>query len=386
MFAGRRFRDNPRMRLATSWMLGLLLPLVAPSWAAAQAQFSFDWPAIASRLVAQLAPRPGEKLLILAHPGMFEDLIPHLRYAIARAGATDVGVVDVLAEPVPQGWDLDAVRRGNAARTRGLPGDVRGRRRRHHDARRHAGASRLRRAAGSAAAGPRAHRPLPLGGERQRVPAARASRCPDAPPSTRSTSARCCRPTTPRWRACSSASSRPCAPARCTSPRRAGPTCAFASATRPVNRQDGDASAARAGARKVLIDREIELPAGAVRVAPLEETVRGHHRVPAVAVGRPAGRGPAAALRARPGGAGRGGERARGGRARDAGRRRGRTRASASSRSASTRCSPCQSARRGCPTTATAPASCGCRSATTPSSAAPSAAATCAGTSSPISR
>ena len=39
--------------------------------------------------------------------------MPHLRYAIARAGATDVGVVDVLAEPVPQGWDLDVLRRGN---------------------------------------------------------------------------------------------------------------------------------------------------------------------------------------------------------------------------------------------------------------------------------
>ena len=63
--------------------------------------------------MAQLAPQPGEKLLILAHPGMFEDLIPHLRYAIARAGATDVGVIDVLAEPLPSDWDLEAVRRGN---------------------------------------------------------------------------------------------------------------------------------------------------------------------------------------------------------------------------------------------------------------------------------
>ena len=87
--------------------------LAAPDRPRAQSQFSFDWPAVASRLVAQLAPQPGEKLLILAHPGMFEDLIPHLRYAIARAGATDVGVVDVLAEPVPQDWDLEALRRGN---------------------------------------------------------------------------------------------------------------------------------------------------------------------------------------------------------------------------------------------------------------------------------
>ena len=129
----------------------LLLVLVYAETARTQAQFSFDWPAVASRLVAQLAPRPGEKILILAHPGMFEALIPHLRYAIARAGATDVGVVDVLAEPVPQGWDLDAIRRGNArareayrAMFAGVDGAI-------DDAGRDAGASRLCRAAGPAA-------------------------------------------------------------------------------------------------------------------------------------------------------------------------------------------------------------------------------------------
>jgi leucyl aminopeptidase (aminopeptidase T) len=44
---------------------------------------------------------------------------------------------------------------------------------------------------------------------------------------------------------------------------------------RPVTRQDGDASAARAATARNLIDREVELPAGAIRVAPLEETVEG---------------------------------------------------------------------------------------------------------------
>lgn len=44
---------------------------------------------------------------------------------------------------------------------------------------------------------------------------------------------------------------------------------------RPVNLQDGDASATRADRGVILIDREIELPAGVVRVAPLEETVNG---------------------------------------------------------------------------------------------------------------
>ena len=49
----------------------------------------------------------------------------------------------------------------------------------------------------------------------------------------------------------------------------------FEIADRPVNRQDGDASAYRTDQGVVLIDREIELPAGAIRVAPLEETVNG---------------------------------------------------------------------------------------------------------------
>ena len=42
-----------------------------------------------------------------------------------------------------------------------------------------------------------------------------------------------------------------------------------------MTKQDGDASAARAERALVLIDREVELPAGAIRVAPLEESVHG---------------------------------------------------------------------------------------------------------------
>lgn len=49
----------------------------------------------------------------------------------------------------------------------------------------------------------------------------------------------------------------------------------FRIADRNVTRQDGDASSARAARAKTLIDREVELPAGAIRVAPLEESVDG---------------------------------------------------------------------------------------------------------------
>jgi hypothetical protein len=54
---------------------------------------------------------------------------------------------------------------------------------------------------------------------------------------------------------------------------------------RPFNRQDGDASKARMAWARVRVDREIELPAGVVRVAPLEATVRGVIVVPAARFG-----------------------------------------------------------------------------------------------------
>jgi leucyl aminopeptidase (aminopeptidase T) len=55
----------------------------------------------------------------------------------------------------------------------------------------------------------------------------------------------------------------------------AGTDIRFRIGDRPVNFQDGDASGARAERGVVLIDREIEIPAGALRVAPLEQSVNG---------------------------------------------------------------------------------------------------------------
>lgn len=54
-----------------------------------------------------------------------------------------------------------------------------------------------------------------------------------------------------------------------------GTDISFEIGDRPVTKQDGDASAVRADQGKNLIDREIELPAGAIRVAPIEATVNG---------------------------------------------------------------------------------------------------------------
>ena len=60
----------------------------------------------------------------------------------------------------------------------------------------------------------------------------------------------------------------------------AGTDLLFRIGERPFNRQDGDASGQRARAAKVRVDREIELPAGVVRVAPVEESVAGNLVIP----------------------------------------------------------------------------------------------------------
>ena len=55
----------------------------------------------------------------------------------------------------------------------------------------------------------------------------------------------------------------------------AGTDISFRIGDRPVTKQDGEASASRAQTGKNLIDREVEIPAGAIRVAPIEESVDG---------------------------------------------------------------------------------------------------------------
>jgi hypothetical protein len=60
---------------------------------------------------------------------------------------------------------------------------------------------------------------------------------------------------------------------RVTSP--AGTDVRFRVGDRPFNKQDGDASKARAAAGRIRIDRHVELPAGILRVAPIESSING---------------------------------------------------------------------------------------------------------------
>jgi aminopeptidase len=60
----------------------------------------------------------------------------------------------------------------------------------------------------------------------------------------------------------------------------AGTDLSFRIGARPFNKQEGDASPGRMREARVRVDREIELPCGVLRVAPLEETVRGRLVIP----------------------------------------------------------------------------------------------------------
>ena len=70
---------------------------------------------------------------------------------------------------------------------------------------------------------------------------------------------------------------------RVTSP--AGTDIRFKVGDRPFNKQDGDASKARMASARVRVDREIELPAGVLRVAPLETTANGTLAIPSARFG-----------------------------------------------------------------------------------------------------
>src|SRR5512138_106977 len=99
-------RNHPQMLAAVGAAVAMGQLLLA------QPRLTLDHPAMAKRLVAQLALKPGEKVLSLAHAGIMADLLPHLRYEVMRAGGVDLGVIEILPEPVPESFDEAVIARG----------------------------------------------------------------------------------------------------------------------------------------------------------------------------------------------------------------------------------------------------------------------------------
>jgi hypothetical protein len=245
---------------------------------------SLDYPRLAERLVAQMALQPGEKVLLLSHPGDFEPLIPLLRQAVIRAGGVDLGSWQVLAAPPPglSPSEIAGIVKSAAASRAALlpllrnadlavmlPGAS------PRDPEYAAMQDVLREghgrtihfhwtAGGTPSAYPVGGHPLPsrevIDAVYQR--AVLGSDCKAIGEVQR------------RFAAAMRSGE-----VRVTTP--AGTDLRFRIGDRPVNFQDGDASAARARTARILIDREIEIPCGAIRVAPLEETVEGTIAFPA---------------------------------------------------------------------------------------------------------
>ena len=264
------------MRMLSS---ALLLAVACAAAVLAQPRLTLDYPAIAKRLVQQLALRPGERVMSIAHPGTFDDLQPWIRYEVMRAGGIDLGVVEVLREPVPEAFDAAVLTKGSRdARShyktmfRDVDAAIMmpGANTSHpaylamqdwlnEDLKEHRGRRTIHfHWIENGSAYPIAGQPLP---PRPMMDAVyqRALLQTDY--------------------AALAAAERRFAGAlgegevHVTSP--SGTDLRFRAGNRPPNLQDGDASAARAAQGKVLVDHEIELPAGVVRVAPIEETVVG---------------------------------------------------------------------------------------------------------------
>ena len=245
----------------------------------AQPRLTLDHAAMARTIVGRLALAPGERVISVAHPGTSADLIPHIRYEVMRAGGVDLGVIDVLSEPVPAAFDPAILQKG-AREARAaikpmlrdvdaaimLPGantshpaylamqdwlkddlvEKRGRRTIHfHWVE-----------AGSAY--PIAGQPLPT---RVAIDALYQRALVETNYGALAESQR------------KFAAALRTGEVHITSP--AGTDLRFRVGDRPVNFQDGNASRARSAAGVTLIDKEIELPAGAIRVAPIEESVEG---------------------------------------------------------------------------------------------------------------
>jgi hypothetical protein len=229
-----------------------------------------NWDPIAAALTARMALTPGERVLLVGKPGLADSLVPRLRAAIHKAGGSDLGVIGV-SSGWPDSWNTPFTRQLIGATTRALPalldqvdvavllpGPV------ATDPLYAALQDRLRSGQGRTIhfhwTGAYTLEGVPFGPTHWVDAVYERALLETNYPELAS-----------RQRAFEAAMRR--GDVRVTTP--AGTDLRFRIGDRPVTRQDGDASKARMATARSLIDREIELPAGAVRVAPVETTVNG---------------------------------------------------------------------------------------------------------------
>ena len=226
---------------------------------------------VARHIVQQLDLEAGESVLLLCNAGRFDELVPHVRYEVMRAGGVDLGCLEVLSNPYPGEWARSAMSEAGSASLRALKkmlADI--------DATvmlpgawpnqpAYAAVQALLREGQGRAVHFHWHGAYDLTGEGLTVDE-RISRTYQK--ALLETDYEALVAAQEAFEAAARLD-----PIRVTTP--AGTDIRFRIGDRHVTRQDGNASAARAARARVLIDREVELPAGAIRVAPLEESVEG---------------------------------------------------------------------------------------------------------------
>ena len=231
---------------------------------------ALDYDALAEFLLERLALQQGERVLLVAMPGVFDALVPTFREGVAAAGATDLGAWSVAGD-TPEAWATDFTARLAAASDEGLV--------------------EVLAEVDAAVMMPGATVTHPVYAALQDVLRQDQGRTVhfhwagayaldgtlmDQTPEYDAFYQNVLHETDYVALAAAQAGferSMRASDVRVTTP--AGTDISFRIGNRPVTKQDGNAAAARAERALNLIDREIELPAGAIRVAPLEESVRG---------------------------------------------------------------------------------------------------------------
>ena len=243
----------------------------APAPAPAEVDSALPFDALAAQMFERMSVQPGERVLLIGAPGRFDPLVERLRAGVIDAGGTDLGTVGIGTDAAPAEWATDFTRSLD-----GLSGD----------ALQQALASvdlgiMMPGAAPTDAPYAALQRVLTTGHGRTvhfhwrgaytldgtEFPADESVDAVYVRALAETDYARLAEVEQQFEAALRSAETRVTTPA--------GTDLRFRIGDRPVNRQDGNATAARADQGRVLIDREIELPAGAIRVAPLEDSVHG---------------------------------------------------------------------------------------------------------------
>jgi len=232
---------------------------------------TLDFKSIADLLVQRSSLQPGEQVLIVAQPGRFDSLVTLLEQAVAKSGAVYLGTISVDTVNQPAGWTTDFVRAAAGKTTTDLsaqfgevdlgimlPG---------------AGVNHTAYAAMQEVLTLGHGRTIhfhwsgayDLSGTPLEIDSLIDWHYQDVLLRTDYASLKNIQQLFD--------SVMRSADVRVTTP--SGTDITFRIGDRPVTKQNGDASLANMQSARNLIDREVELPAGAIRVAPIEETVEG---------------------------------------------------------------------------------------------------------------